>query len=153
MESAQRTARAAFIRDLMEDIAPAEAPLTADYIAAVDAPDVGSVGGQQFGIEDFGSTIGPYVALAGAALYASLSNWAVERTADVIKKYLVLGGEKVIDKWLGRPTRGGLRGTLTPDGKQELLKLVRASFKGKKISKDKVDKVMAAIERQFSDDG
>jgi hypothetical protein len=91
--------------------------------------------------------------LAGAALYASLSKWAVERTADVIKKYLVLGGDKVLDKWLGRPTKGGLKGTLTPDGKQELLRLVRASFKGKNISKDKVDRVMAAVERRFSDDG
>lgn len=152
MENAQRTARAVLIRDLMDDVAPAEVPLTADYIAALEAPEAGSVDGFEFGIEDIVSTIGPYVALAGAALYASLSKWAVERTADVIKKYLVLGGEKILQTWLGRPSKGGLKGALTPEGKQELLRPVRAAFNGKKVSKDKVDKVMAAIERRLSND-
>lgn len=142
--------RDAFTRELMNDVSPDEIPLIADYQAAIEAKSSGSnVGGLEFGIEDAVIALGPLVVVAGTKLFTDLAQWATTSTEKVIKNYIRKGAQRLLASWLGKPTKGGLRDVLTDEGKKEIVAMVRSSFKGKKIPKEKTDKVIAALERRL----
>ncbi|WP_445220512.1 hypothetical protein ACKWRH_10865 [Bradyrhizobium sp. Pa8] len=141
--------REVFIRQLVNDVAPAEAPLVPDYIAAVDAAKAKSVDGLEFGIEGFVEALGPLVVLVSTTLFTDLGKWALSGTEEAIKTLIKQGGQRLLAAWLGAPKKGGLKDVLTDQGKSELLAMVRASLKGKKIEKEKIDKIMAALEKRL----
>ena len=139
-----------FIRDLMEDVSPQEVPLIPDYKSAINASKVRHVEGLEFGLDDIaGAALGPLVILAGSNLFSDLGRWAMESTEEVFNTYIKKGSQKLLSYWLDDPKKGGLKDILTAEGKNEVLALVRSSFKGKKVPKEKVDKVIAALERRL----
>jgi hypothetical protein len=141
--------REVFIRQLVEDVAPAETPLVTDYIAAIDAARGKSVDGLEFGIEGVVEALGPLVVLVSTTLFTDLGKWALAGTEGAIKSVIKKGGQKLLTAWLGAPKKGGLKDVLTDQGKAELLAMVRASLRGKKIEREKVDKIMAALEKRL----
>jgi len=139
-----------FIRGLMNDVSPDEIPLIADYKAALAASSSGApVGGLEFGLEDALVALGPLVIFAGTKVFSDLGDWALSRAEDVLKKYIVKGAQRLLACWLDKPVKGGLNDVLTEDGKKEIISIVRTSFKGSKIPREKVDKVIAALEQRL----
>jgi hypothetical protein len=149
MTNERTCGRDLFIQGLLSDLSPLELPLLPDYLAAINAPEVKSVDGLEFGIEGIAEALGPAVVFVGSALFTDLGKWAIEGSEELIKKYIKAGYQKALSNWMRLPVKGALKEVLTEEGKAELMAMVRASFRGKKVSKEKIDRVMAALQRRL----
>lgn len=152
MDNARTAGRNEFIDSLMRDVSPEELPLISDYQSAIDAPSVKNIDGLEFGIEDAVVALGPLIVFAGTKVFTDLSQWTLQTGEKIAEKYIKKGTEHLLSRWLSSPKKGGLREVLNEDGKRELMSMVRASFRNKKIPKENVDKVLAALERRLFDD-
>ena len=140
----------AFTRALMFDVSPQEIGFIPDYKAAIEAKSGSSrTGGLEFGIEDAMIALGPLVVFAGQKVFSDLGDWAISGAEKVIKRYISEGAQRFLPGFLRDPKKGSLRDILTDEGKEEIIAILRSSFKGKNIPKEQTEKVLVAVKRQL----